>query len=73
MIPAPRYRVDAPGRSVEMAGACPADRVLTPAEALVEFFLTNADRGRNAENDVFVEELLRRRRAIQSLTNPAGR
>ncbi|MGH3548033.1 MAG: hypothetical protein ACRDQU_07935 [Pseudonocardiaceae bacterium] len=73
MIPAPRYRVDAPGRSVETAGTSPADRVLTPAQALVEFFLTNADRGRNAENDLLVEELLRRRRAIQALTRPAGR
>ncbi len=73
MIPAPRYRVEAAERSVEMVGTCPADRVLTPAQALVEVFLTNADRGRNAENDVLVEELLRRRRAIQALANPTGR
>ncbi|MGH3781734.1 MAG: hypothetical protein ACRDRO_14210 [Pseudonocardiaceae bacterium] len=52
----------------------PADRGLTPAQALVEFFLTNADRGANAENDLFIEELLRRRREIQALVNPtAGR
>ncbi|PZS38666.1 MAG: hypothetical protein DLM62_12490 [Pseudonocardiales bacterium] len=50
-----------------------ADRVLTPAQALVELFMTNADRGRNAENDLFVEELLRRRREVQVLANPIGR
>lgn len=46
---------------------------LTPAEALAKLFLDNADKGRDAENDVFVEELLRRRRAIQALANPSGR
>jgi hypothetical protein len=35
-------------------------------------FLNNADRGANAENDVFVEELLKRRRAIAALANPRG-
>ena len=47
--------------------------LLTPGEALAKLFLTNADKGCNAENDVFVDELLRRRRAIQSLANPTGR
>jgi hypothetical protein len=36
-------------------------------------FLANSDRGANAANDVFVEELLKRRRAIQALANPSGR
>ncbi|MGH3549824.1 MAG: hypothetical protein ACRDQU_17290 [Pseudonocardiaceae bacterium] len=45
---------------------------LTPGEALTKLFLTNADCGCNAENDVFVEELLRRRRVIQALANPSG-
>ncbi len=49
-----------------------ADRVLTPGQALVEFFMANADRGCNAVNDLFIEELLRRRRAIQALANPSG-
>lgn len=51
----------------------PVDRVLTPGQALFELFLANADRGANAENDLFVEELLRRRRAVQALANPTGR
>ena len=55
------------------AMASPADRVPTPGEALVALFMANADRGANAANDVFVEELLRRRRAIQALANPTGR
>jgi hypothetical protein len=55
-----------------LATTSPADRVLTPSEALAALFLNNADRGCNAENDVFVEELLRRRRAIQALANPSG-
>ncbi|MGH3673283.1 MAG: hypothetical protein ACRDSH_22100 [Pseudonocardiaceae bacterium] len=50
-----------------------ADRVLTPAQTPVEFFMANVDRGANAANDVFVEELLKRRREIQALANPAGR
>ncbi|MGH3549734.1 MAG: hypothetical protein ACRDQU_16840 [Pseudonocardiaceae bacterium] len=45
---------------------------LTPGEVLVKLFVDNADRGCNAENDVFVEELLKRRRAIQALVNPAA-
>ncbi|MGH3845106.1 MAG: hypothetical protein ACRDS0_27305 [Pseudonocardiaceae bacterium] len=52
--------------------AAPEPRPLTLEEALVTLFLTNADRGCNAENDVFVQELLRRRRAIQALANPSG-
>jgi len=51
----------------------PAERVLTPGEALAALFLANADRGANAANDLFVEELLRRRRAIQALADPSGR
>lgn len=51
----------------------PAGPALSPGEALVALFLTNADNGRNAENDTLVAELLRRRRAIQSLANPTGR
>jgi hypothetical protein len=35
--------------------------------------MANADRGAHAANDVFVEELLKRRRAIQALANPSGR
>ncbi|MCA1695482.1 MAG: hypothetical protein LC749_12540 [Actinobacteria bacterium] len=42
-----------------------------PGEALAALFLTNADEGCNAENDLFVEELLKRRRAIQALANPS--
>ena len=45
----------------------PAAVSLTPGEALAKLFLDNADRGANAENDVFVAELLKRRRAIQAL------
>ncbi|MDQ2880478.1 MAG: hypothetical protein M3Y48_04240 [Actinomycetota bacterium] len=57
-----------------MVDTSPADhRGLTPAQTLVEFFMTNADRGANAANDDFVQELLRRRREIQALANPAGR
>ncbi|MGH3840157.1 MAG: hypothetical protein ACRDS0_01715 [Pseudonocardiaceae bacterium] len=50
----------------------PAGPALRPGEALAALFLANADRGANAANDVFVEELLKRRRAIQQLTNPGG-
>ena len=39
---------------------------------MAAFFLDNADRGANAANDVFIEELLRRRREIQALANPSG-
>jgi hypothetical protein len=45
----------------------PAAVSLTPGEALAKLFLDNADRGANAENDVFVAELLKRQRAIQAL------
>ncbi|MGH3694389.1 MAG: hypothetical protein ACRDRX_10475 [Pseudonocardiaceae bacterium] len=52
----------------------PAVPPLTPGEALAELFLTNADKGCNAENDTLVAELLKRMRAIQALTaNPSGR
>ncbi|HET9118318.1 MAG TPA: hypothetical protein VFN75_09660 [Pseudonocardiaceae bacterium] len=47
---------------------------LTPGEALAELFLTNADKGYDAENHALVAELLKRMRAIQALTaNPSGR
>jgi hypothetical protein len=46
---------------------------LTPSEALAKLFLDNADRDANAANDTLVVELLKRRRAIQSLVNPSGR
>ncbi|MGH3768177.1 MAG: hypothetical protein ACRDS0_28780 [Pseudonocardiaceae bacterium] len=56
-----------------MGGTPPAQPPpLTPGEALVKLFLDNADKGANAENDVFVEELLKRRREIQALVNPSG-
>ncbi len=45
---------------------------LTPGEALAKLFVDNADRGCNAENDAFVEELLKRRRALRALANPSG-
>lgn len=45
---------------------------LTPGEALARLFLDNAAHGRNAANDALVEELLRRRRAIQARANPSG-
>ncbi|MGH3870434.1 MAG: hypothetical protein ACRDSR_02800 [Pseudonocardiaceae bacterium] len=50
----------------------PTDPALSPGEALAALFLANADNGRNTENDVFVEELLTRRRAIQAPTAPSG-
>ncbi|MGH3885509.1 MAG: hypothetical protein ACRDSZ_02895 [Pseudonocardiaceae bacterium] len=50
----------------------PANLPLTPGEALAKLFLTNADRGANAANDTLVAELLKRRRAIQALANPAS-
>jgi hypothetical protein len=50
-----------------------ADPSLTPGEALAKLFLDNADKGCNAANDALVVELLKRRRAIQSLVNPSGR
>ncbi|MDQ2789378.1 MAG: hypothetical protein M3Y73_06610 [Actinomycetota bacterium] len=55
-----------------MVDTSPADPPLTPGEALAKLFLDNAGKGCNAENDAFVEELLRRRRAIQALANPSG-
>ncbi|MDQ2881143.1 MAG: hypothetical protein M3Y48_07820 [Actinomycetota bacterium] len=59
--------------SVGMVDTSPAARPpLTPGEALVKLFLDNADRGCHADNDVFVEELLKRRRAIQGIANPGG-
>lgn len=74
MIPVPRYRVGAPGRSVEMVDTSPAQPPpLTPEKALVKLFLDNADNDRHAENDALVEELLKRRRAIQALAIPGGR
>ncbi|MGH3902455.1 MAG: hypothetical protein ACRDTA_30205 [Pseudonocardiaceae bacterium] len=60
-------------RGVEIVETSPAEPPLTPGEALVKLFLDNADRGCNAENDVFVEELLTRRRAVQAFANPSER
>ena len=68
MIPAPRYRAGAPGRSVERVGTSPTEPPpRTPGEALAALFLANADKGADAANDIFVEELLKRRRVIQAL------
>ncbi len=39
---------------------------------MAKLFLDNADRGCNAANDLFVEELLRRRREVAALANPIG-
>ncbi|MGH3766162.1 MAG: hypothetical protein ACRDS0_13415 [Pseudonocardiaceae bacterium] len=55
-----------------LATRSPADSPLTPREALVRLFLTNADNGRNADNDSLVMELLKRRREIRALANPSG-
>ncbi|MGH3693696.1 MAG: hypothetical protein ACRDRX_06835 [Pseudonocardiaceae bacterium] len=49
------------------ATCSPADPLLTPGEALVKLFLDNADRGRNADNDTLVVELVRRRRESQAV------
>ncbi|MGH3934463.1 MAG: hypothetical protein ACRDS1_05715 [Pseudonocardiaceae bacterium] len=50
----------------------PAEPLLTPGEALAKLYLDNADRGCNAENDVFVEELLKRRGQARRSLAPAG-
>ncbi|MGH3438559.1 MAG: hypothetical protein ACRDRN_19075 [Sciscionella sp.] len=55
-----------------MVDTSPPAPPLTPGEALAKLFLDNADRSCNADNDVFVQELLKRRRAIQALANPSG-
>ncbi|MDQ2881389.1 MAG: hypothetical protein M3Y48_09165 [Actinomycetota bacterium] len=55
-----------------MVDTSPAAPPLTPGEALAKLFLDNADRGCHADNDVFVEVLLKRRRAIQGIANPGG-
>ncbi len=39
---------------------------------MAALFMANADKGANATNDLFVEELLRRRRVVQALANPSG-
>ncbi|MGH3763946.1 MAG: hypothetical protein ACRDS0_28680 [Pseudonocardiaceae bacterium] len=43
-----------------------------PGAALAKLFLTNAENGRNTDNDSLVIELLKRRRAIQELANRSG-
>jgi hypothetical protein len=43
---------------------------MTPGEALTKLFMTNADRGANAENDELVEALRQRARDIQALADP---
>lgn len=50
----------------------PAQRPLTPGEALAKLFLDNADRGANAANDELVQALLQRAREIQALADPSG-
>jgi hypothetical protein len=44
------------------------DRPLTPGEALAKLFMDNADRGANAANDVLIEELQKRIRALRNTT-----
>ena len=46
------------------------DRPPTPGEALAKLFMDNANRSANAANDELVTALLKRARAIQTLTNP---
>jgi len=61
-------------RNVEMVETSPAElSPLTPGEALATLFVDNANNGRHAANDALVEELLRRRRAIQALAHPSER
>ena len=55
---------------IETSSAEPSP--LTPGEALAKLFLDNAERGAHAANDVLVDELLKRRRAIQALADPSG-
>jgi hypothetical protein len=61
------------GTNDEPGSRSPAGRVLTPGQALAALFMANADKGANAANDLFIEELLKRKRAIQALANPTGR
>jgi hypothetical protein len=42
----------------------PPGRPLSPGEALAQFFLDNADNGRNAANDDLAQELMERIRAL---------
>lgn len=51
----------------------PADRSLTPGEALAKLFMDNADRGANAANDALVEELQQRIRALRKTRKDPGR
>ena len=52
---------------LHFATQSPADPSLTPGPPLAELFLTNADKGCNAKNDILIAELLKRTRAIQAL------
>jgi hypothetical protein len=47
----------------------PADRPLTPGEALAKLFMDNTDRGANAANDALIEELQERIRALRNTTH----
>ena len=49
--------------AVDTEGPDP-QRPLTPGEALAKFFLDNADRGRNAANDVLIERIVARLREV---------
>jgi hypothetical protein len=46
----------------------PADRPLTPGEALAKLFMDNTDRGANTANDELIDELQRRIRALRNTT-----
>ena len=67
------HAITPPDTTIDVPGTrSPGEAVLTPAQALAKLFLDNTDWGANADNDAVVE-LLKRRRAIQSLVNPSGR
>lgn len=48
----------------------PAERPLSPGEALMKLFMDNADRSANAANDELVAALRERARTIQALADP---
>jgi hypothetical protein len=55
-----------------LAISSPADPLRMPGEVLAALFVANADWGANADNDVVVAELVRRRWALQALADPGG-
>jgi hypothetical protein len=72
-LPIMDHAITPPDATIDVPGTrSPGEAVLTPAQALAKLVLGNADWGANADNDTVVE-LLKRRRAIQSLVNPSGR